>query len=132
MQDPETRLRTLGQQELEALEEVRARAPVTVGEMFKAFGEPRGLARTTVLTVMERLRKKGFIQRTKEEGIFRYSPKPEPEEALKGLVADFVRRSLGGSLSPFVSYLVDSGDLNPNEVEQLKRLIEKGEPGKGA
>jgi hypothetical protein len=35
-------------------------------------------------------------------------------------------------LSPFVSYLVDSGDLNPNEVEQLKRLLEKGEPGKGA
>lgn len=120
----------MGQQELEALEEVRARAPVTVGEMFKAFGEPRGLARTTVLTVMERLRKKGFLQRTQDGGVYRYSPKPEPDEALKGLVADFVRRSLGGSLSPFVSYLVDSGDLSPNEVEQLRRLIEKGESGK--
>lgn len=129
MQDPETQFHRLGQQELEALEVVRERAPVTVGEMFKAFGEPRGLARTTVLTMMERLRRKGFLQRDKEGGVFRYAPRTESEEALKGLVADFVRRSLGGSLSPFVSYLVDSGELSPKEVEQLKRLVESVETG---
>jgi predicted transcriptional regulator len=43
---------------------------------------------------------------------------------MKGLVADFVRRSLGGSLSPFVSYLVDSGELSKDEVEQLKKLVD--------
>lgn len=135
MKDEETQLHTLGLQELEALEVVRERAPVTVGEMFKAFGEPRGLARTTVLTMMERLRRKGFLQRAKQDGVFRYAPRTESDEALKGLVADFVRRSLGGSLSPFVSYLVDSGDLSPNEVEQLKRLVESvenSEPGRTA
>ncbi|MGV3616797.1 MAG: BlaI/MecI/CopY family transcriptional regulator [Fimbriimonas sp.] len=119
-----SQFRTLGPQELEALEVIRERAPISVGEMAKAFGEPRGLARTTVLTMMERLRTKGFLQRTKEGGAYRYSPKDEPEEAMKGLVADFVRRSLGGSLAPFVSYLVDSGDLSDREVAQLRRLIE--------
>lgn len=118
--------KTLGQQELEALELVRERAPITVGEMAKAFGEPRGLARTTVLTMMERLRTKGFLHRAKEGGVFHYSPKTESDEALKGLVADFVRRSLGGSLAPFVSYLVESEELTSAEAEQLRNLIDKG------
>ncbi|AIE86611.1 putative transcriptional regulator [Fimbriimonas ginsengisoli Gsoil 348] len=111
------------------MEVVRERAPITVGEMAKAFGEPRGLARTTVLTMMERLRSKGFLQRSKEGGVFHYSPKRDSEEAMKGLVADFVRRSLGGSLSPFVSYLVDSGELSSTEQEQLRRLVDTVEKG---
>jgi predicted transcriptional regulator len=123
MKEASKQTRTLGQQELEALQVIRERAPITVGEMAKEFGEPRGLARTTVLTMMERLRKKGYLQRIKVGSVFQYSPKRESDEAMKGMVADFVRRSLGGSLSPFVSYLVDSGELSSSEVEQLKRLV---------
>ncbi|MEZ0326926.1 MAG: BlaI/MecI/CopY family transcriptional regulator [Fimbriimonas sp.] len=121
--------RTLGEQELVALQMVRERAPISVGEMAKEFGEPRGLARTTVLTMMERLRQKGYLQRVKAGNVFQYSPKRESEEAMKGLVADFVRRSLGGSLTPFVSYLVDSGELSTAEINQLKRLVESVENG---
>ena len=127
--DKETPLKTLGQQELDALQVIRERAPITVGEMAKLFGEPRGLARTTVLTMMERLRKKGYVQRSQESGVFRYVPMSESEEAMKGLVADFVRRSLGGSLSPFVSYLVDSAELDNEEIEKLRKLVDSLDKG---
>jgi len=43
---------------------------------------------------------------------------------MKNLVADFVKRSLGGSLSPFVTYLADSGKLNEREVNELRRMVE--------
>jgi predicted transcriptional regulator len=114
----------LGDQQLEVLRYVSDNAPITVGEMAKAFGAPRGLARTTILTVMERLRTKGYLTRRKVEGVFQYSPRLEQQDLLKGLVGEFVQRSLGGSLAPFVTYLADSGRLSAREVAELRRMAE--------
>lgn len=114
----------LGDQQLELLRFVSDNSPVTVGEMAKLYGAPRGLARTTILTVMERLRTKGYLTRRKVGGIFQYSPKIEQGDLLKGLVGKFVQRSLGGSLAPFVTYLADSGKLSSREVLELRRMVE--------
>ena len=70
----------LGELQLEVLSFLSDRGPLTVGEVAARFGEPRRLARTTILTVMERLREKGYATRTKQEGVFRYTAcagKPE-------------------------------------------------------
>jgi len=114
----------LGDQQLEALRFVAENSPITVGEMARAYGNPRGLARTTVLTVMERLRTKGYLTRRKVRGVFYYSPKNDHNDVMKNLVADFVQRSLGGSLSPFVTYLADSGKLSEVEISELRRMVE--------
>jgi predicted transcriptional regulator len=115
----------LGDQELEALRYAAANAPISVGEMAKEYGAPRGLARTTVLTVMERLRIKGYLTRQQVDGVFQYAPKHDHVEVMSGVVAEFVQRSLGGSLSPFVTYLSNSGKLSTSEVEELKKLVER-------
>jgi predicted transcriptional regulator len=117
--------RPIGDQELEALRFAAEHAPISVGEMARAYGAPRGLARTTVLTVMERLRSKGYLLRHQVDGVFKYAPKHAQGEVMSGLVAEFVERSLGGSLSPFVAYLADTGKLGPKEIEELKRMVER-------
>ncbi len=96
---------SLGDQELEVLRYVAEHAPISVGEVAAQFGEPRGLARTTILTVMERLRQKGYLTRQKKDNIYRYWPQMPQGEVLKGLVQEFVEKTLAGSLSPFVAYL---------------------------
>lgn len=116
--------RTLGELELDTLRFLSESGPLTVGEVAKMYGVPRGLARTTLLTVMERLRTKGYLVRRRVCGVYRYSPKLDQRDLLSGLVADFVEKSLGGSLSPFVTYLVDSGRLDPEQIDQLQRLVE--------
>ena len=124
----------LGEQELDALRFAAEHAPISVGEMAKAYGNPRGLARTTVLTMMERLRTKGYLSRRQIEGVFKYTPKLDHGDVMAGLVAEFVERSLGGSLSPFVAYLADTGKLGPKEVEELRRMVEglEAQEGKSA
>ena len=117
----------LGEQQLEALRFIAENGPITVGEMARLYGTPRGLARTTILTVMERLRTKGYLTRRKVQGVFFYSPKNDHNDVMKNLVADFVERSLGGSLSPFVTYLADSGKLNEREILELRRMVESME-----
>src|SRR5438128_54326 len=95
----------VGEQELEVLQFVTDHAPIAGREVAERFAEERGLARTTVLTVIERLRKKGFLSRRRREGVYHYSPRVSKVELLQGLVGEFVQRTLGGSVSPVVAYL---------------------------
>ncbi len=115
----------LGELEVQVLRYVAEHAPLTVRETAERFGEPRGLARTTILTVMERLRKKGFLTRRREETVFRYSAAAASTHLLRDLVADFVHRTLGGSVSPFVAYLAESRSLTGDEVAELRRLVDE-------
>lgn len=115
----------VGDQELEVLRYISDHAPVTVREVAERYGEPRGLARTTVLTMMERLRKKGHLQRRKSASAFEYLPEVSKQDLLRNLVGDFVQRTLGGSLSPFVAYLADSKGLTAEEAQELMRLAAK-------
>lgn len=114
----------IGNQELEVLRFVTDNQPVSVRDVAERFGEPQGLARTTVLTVMERLRQKGYLERMKRDGIFLYQGVVGKQRLLKELVGEFIDRTLGGSISPLVAYLADAKDLTTEEVEALRHLVD--------
>ena len=114
---------TVGEAESEVLRWVASHAPASVSEVAESFSETRGLARTTLLTMMERLRHKGYLQREKIDGAFRYAPSQPHEAQLRSLVGRFVERSLGGSLDPFVAYLTDEAQLSDAQIEQLRQLV---------
>ena len=115
--------RIFSQAEGEVLQFIIQRHPVTVREVAEQFAETHGRARTTVLTLMERLREKGYLQRRKVDGVNQYSPSEPKAELLSGLVRDFVQQALGGSVSPFVAYLGKEASLTPEELSDLKRLV---------
>jgi len=117
------RKRPLGELELEVLRFVADHAPCTVREVSEGFAEPRGLARTTVLTVMERLRRKGYLARRKGASAFSYSPASGKGDVMHDVVKDFVEKTLGGSLTPFVAYLAKTRGLSEVEVDQLNELV---------
>jgi predicted transcriptional regulator len=114
---------TIGRAELQVLRYVADHDPVSVREVADHVAATSGKARTTVLTVMERLREKGYLVRRKQRGIYRYSPKRSQADVLRSLVADFVREALGGSVSPFVAYLAEDANLNDEQFRELARLV---------
>lgn len=114
----------LGEQELDVLRFVSDHSPSNVRSVVEQYGEPKGLARTTILTVMERLRKKGFLTRTKLGGVYSYTPSRPKTDILRGLVENFIERTLHGSLTPFVSYLLETRCLSDEEVAELKKLVD--------
>jgi predicted transcriptional regulator len=125
----------IGRAELEVLHYVQDHHPVSVREVAEHFAEKKGQVRTTILNVMERLRKKGFLVRKKSSGIYRYLPRHSKAELARQLIGDFVKRTLGGSISPFMAYLAEEGKIGKEELRQLKRLVReldqqnKGERG---
>jgi predicted transcriptional regulator len=121
---------SLGDQELALLRYVSANGPASAGEIHAGFGAATGLARSTVETVLERLRKKGFLKRSQKEGVFRYEPTTSPQELVGSLIDQFVDRTLEGSFVPFIAYFSKKNRLSDEEVEELERLVRKLEgPG---
>lgn len=117
--------KNIGKGELEVLRFIHDHNPVTVREVADHFAEQKGHVRTTVLNVMERLRKKGFLSRKKSGGSFQYSPRERKADLLHSLVDQFVRGTLGGSVTPFMAYLVREARLSDDEIRELKQLVKE-------
>jgi predicted transcriptional regulator len=115
--------RTIGDQELALLTYLAERGGATVGEVAEGFGEPRGLARSTVLTMMERLRQKKHLVRRRDRGVFRYASPASRGDVLRDVVGTFVERTLGGSVSPFVAYLTESADVTDDDLAELETMV---------
>ena len=115
--------RTIGEQELALLRRLFEREDATVGEIAEDFGRERNLARSTVLTMMERLRKKGYLARRLVAGVYRYRARTSSAELHRGLIRRFVETNLGGSVAPFVAYLNETGKLTDQELQELEDLV---------
>jgi predicted transcriptional regulator len=113
----------LGDQELALLTFIAERGHATVGEVADEFGTARGLARSTVLTMMERLREKRRLTRRRVDGVFRYSSPRSRTEVMQEVVADFVTQTLGGSVSPIAAYLTQTSEVSDEELAELERVI---------
>ncbi|HEX8395340.1 MAG TPA: BlaI/MecI/CopY family transcriptional regulator [Longimicrobium sp.] len=114
---------TIGDQELALVRHIADRGSASVAEAVDEFGSSRALARSTVLTMMERLRKKGYLSRQMADGVYRYRACASSADLLKNAVQRFVERSLDGSVSPFLAYLADTPELSDREREDLERIV---------
>ncbi len=116
---------TIGDRELALLRWIAERGGASVGTAADKYGEPRGLARSTVLTMMERLRGKGHLDRRRVDGVFHYTSPASPRELMRGVVASFVESTLGGSLTPFTAYLADAEEVSDDELAELEELVSR-------
>ena len=115
--------KTIGDQELALLQYIEEAPKSSVAEVCAGFGEVRGLARSTVLTMMERLRAKGYLTRRKIDNSFRYSATNGAGEVMTGAVGRFVERTLQGSVSPFVAWMSERGQVSDAELAELEALV---------
>jgi predicted transcriptional regulator len=121
---------TIGDQELVLLQYIAGHTAISVGEVAAGFGEPRGLARSTVLTMMERMRLKGYLKRRQVKGMYRYSAATKPGEAMSRAVGSFVEKALSGSVSPFVAWMSERGEVSDEELAELEALVARLQSGR--
>lgn len=124
----------LGKGQWEVLTYVTNHAPVTVAQVAEAFAQSHGLARTTVLTVMERLRAKGYLTRakSKEDGrsaVYEYAPSVSKTQLMRDAVSQFVETTMGGSFAPFLAYLAQETEVSDEQLRELKSLVRELESG---
>ncbi|MEP6907580.1 MAG: BlaI/MecI/CopY family transcriptional regulator [Pseudoxanthomonas sp.] len=116
--------KSIGDQELALLQHIAEQGDTSVGEVAAAFGEARGLARSTVLTMMERLRAKSYLRRKQVDGgVYRYSTTARQDDVVSNAVGSFVEKTLQGSLSPFVAWMSQRTEVSDDELAELETLV---------
>ncbi|RMH62386.1 MAG: BlaI/MecI/CopY family transcriptional regulator [Calditrichaeota bacterium] len=82
-------------------------------------------AYTTVQTVMNNLRDKGYLKAEKIGLVNFYAPLFPREQMVQRETRHFVERVFNGSFSSLASYLIGSENLTAGEIEDLKKLLEE-------
>jgi BlaI family penicillinase repressor len=97
-------------------------------QLFERIGDERGVAYSTVKTIIDRLEEKGAIERVANRGrtIF-YTASIKRERVRKPLVRTFLRRLFGNDLRPLFAQLLQDEKLSEDELEYLRRLVAETE-----
>jgi predicted transcriptional regulator len=81
-------------------------------------------AYTTVQTIMNTLEKKGMLRRRKKGLVNFYTPTRSREDMVKKEMRGIVSRIFDGSIPALANYLIRSGDLSAEEIEDIKRELD--------
>jgi len=117
--------------ELQFLQFIAQRGPMSVGQVAETLGVELGLARTTVQTILERLRRKRHLTRRREAGVYVYESPASYNQLTLGVVRRFVNHTLAGSVSPFVAYLAEQRSLRDEDIRQLRDVVKRLDSKKG-
>ena len=85
----------------------------------------RPLSHSSVITILNIMVRKGYLKRRKEGKAFFFSPKIEKDAVSRRLVGDLLGRVFEGSATAMVLNLMESTDLDADELARLRQLIER-------
>lgn len=112
----------LGDLQLRIMQVLWAADSATVTDVQgRLDGEP--LAYTTVATMLRKMEVRGLVAHDQEGRRFVYRPAIVPEDVSQGMVHALVDRMCGGSLTDAVHHLLESRDVDPDELDELERMI---------
>lgn len=97
--------------------------PATVREVHQRF---KGIAYTTLMTTLDRLHRKGVLEREKSGRAFAYTHRWSREDFVAAVAGQTIGALLApdGHLQPLVSFFVDAVTRRDVEaLEELERLV---------
>lgn len=101
------------------------RRDATAVEVQEALKSEKELARTTVATLISRLEKQGYISHRKTERARRYYPLVEQQEIQESMITELVDTLFQGKRSSLVSHLLSRRKVNPEEIEDVIKMIKR-------
>lgn len=119
MSDP----RQLGGLQLAILRVLWSRGEATVSEVHEALREERGLAPTTIATMLSKLEKRGLVVHRVEGRQFIYQACHAEDEVHRSLVSEFVERAFLGDPAALLNHLLMECDLGPDDLHRLREMI---------
>ena len=118
-------LHGLGSLERRVLDVVWRVGPATVRDVRTAID--RAVAYTTVMTVLDRLYKKGVLERERSGRAYVYSAAASSEQLQSSLLMGLLQRLLGHgpeAASPVLSHLVETVSAGDRQLlDELDRLV---------
>lgn len=107
------------------MEALWKRSPLTSEAIIAEVGEPNGWTEGTVKVLISRLLKKKAIAAQAEGRRYLYSPLVSRSAYVEAESQGLLDRLFDGRLAPLVTHFSDADKLSPEDVAELKALIER-------
>ena len=120
----------LGDLQLAIMRVLWARREATVADVHEALEPERGLALTTIATMLTKMEKKGVVAHRAEGRKFIYRPRVSEELVTRSMVADLTSQLFRGNVTALVNHLLSQHDIDRRELQQLRELISAHETQK--
>jgi predicted transcriptional regulator len=106
-------------------------SPREAREIADALEAQKGWKRTTVITLLARLEKKRAVKAVKGSRPKRYVPLIDSADYGRAETRRVADLAYGGKIATLVASFVGDAPLSPEEIEELRQLVEKlmGEDG---
>jgi predicted transcriptional regulator len=113
----------LGDLQLAILRVLWAHGEATVTDVHEALEAERGLAPTTIATMLTKLEKKGVVGHRSEGRRFIYTPQVSEGEVRRSMVAGLTSQLFRGDVGALVNHLLSEHPISADELTELQGLI---------
>ncbi len=115
--------------EYEIMKLIWKEEPISTNEVVKRFESISDWSPKTVQTLLARLVKKGALGYEKKGRVFVYKTLIDEEEYTNTESRSFLKKFYDGALNSMVLNFIDDAKLSDSDIEELKRILEKGRKG---
>jgi BlaI family transcriptional regulator, penicillinase repressor len=116
---------TLGDSEMEVLVNVWELKEATVAQVHERILAKRKVAYTTIMTMMQKLAKKGYLRYRKDGVTYVYSAAIDPSQVKQDMLGHIINKVFKGSPTALMQTLVDHEEITDAERDTIKAIINK-------
>jgi predicted transcriptional regulator len=113
----------LGDLQLAIMRTLWSRGEASVADVHEALEPERGLALTTIATMLAKMEKKGVVDHRAEGRRFIYRPTVSEGQVRRSMVTDLTSQLFRGDVFALVNHLLSEHEIDPRELDQLRGLI---------
>jgi predicted transcriptional regulator len=113
----------LGDLQLAIMRVLWNRGDSTVAEVHEALADERGLALTTIATMLMKMEKKGVVSHRADGRRFIYGPRVSEDQVRRTMVAGLTAQLFGGDVTALVSHLLAEHEIEAGELADLRERI---------
>jgi predicted transcriptional regulator len=106
------------------------RGQATVAEICEALKAERGLALTTVATLLTRLEKRGVVSHETRARQFIYRPLVTEADVRHSMVRELTEKLFDGDVAAMMSHLLTEREISSGDLHRLRAMLEERTAGK--
>lgn len=104
-------------------------SPITANEVIDNLGDSTEWSDKTIRTFLNRLVKKEAISYKRNGREYLYFPIVSENQCIREENKTFLNRVYNGALNTMFAKFIEEEDLNEDEIEELKRMLDKKKRG---
>jgi BlaI family transcriptional regulator, penicillinase repressor len=101
----------------------------SAADVHRALWDERGLAPTTIATMLVKMERKGVVTHRSQGRRYVYRATVTESEVTRSMVGQLADRLFQGDVHALVSHLISEHEIDADELAELRAMIDEKEKG---